>query len=339
MPTTDAKDLLLEDYRYRAEMMRQSETAGETRVNLFVVLMTVVSAALVSLVTSERQLGNPEKFIVEVAALGGLLVFGWLTLLRLIRRNKTTDDCKHSMDVIRQLFKDRFDEEGVLLGYYPVNWPTSGENRRIRGLRPFGGLAHLVAAINSLLAAGLFAATMWNAGQTSQPGILAVGALSFVASFLGQVWYTSTRERRHKDELRQLLPTHAGGVVVKHAGDQNHYLLVRPKLNNEQWVLPKGHIEDGEGHGEAALREVKEEAGVTARLLRPLGQWDFAAQDKRVRLKVYLMAHEETEPGHENRGVLWADAKGSIVAATHPETKESLKKAHQIIDGPTPRWP
>jgi ADP-ribose pyrophosphatase YjhB (NUDIX family) len=339
MPTTEAKDLLLEDYRFRAEMMRQSETAGETRVNLFIVLMTVVSAALVSLVTSERRLDKSVEFIIEVAALGGLLVFGWLTLLRLIKRNKTTDECKHSMDVIRQLFKDRFDDQGVLLGYYPVNWPTSGENteglKRPGALRSFGGLAHLVAALNALLAAGLFAATMWTAGQISQPVILAAGALSFVVSFLGQVWYTSTRERRHKDELRQLEPTHAGGVVVKHAGDQNHYLLVRPKLNNDQWVLPKGHIEHGEGHGEAALREVKEEAGVIARLLSPLGHWNFTAQEKRVRLKVYLMAHEESEPGHENRDVHWANANESIEAATHAETKECLKKAHEIISEQT----
>ena len=36
-------------------------------------------------------------------------------------------------------------------------------------------------------------------------------------------------------------------------------------------ALPKGHPEDGESPGEAALREVREEAGVVARLIEPLG--------------------------------------------------------------------
>ena len=41
----------------------------------------------------------------------------------------------------------------------------------------------------------------------------------------------------------------------------------------------QGKIEDGEGHGEAALREVKEEGGVNARLLGVLGQWDYTVEE------------------------------------------------------------
>ena len=36
-------------------------------------------------------------------------------------------------------------------------------------------------------------------------------------------------------------------------------------------ALPKGHPEEGESPSEAALREVREEAGVVARLVEPLG--------------------------------------------------------------------
>ena len=36
-------------------------------------------------------------------------------------------------------------------------------------------------------------------------------------------------------------------------------------------ALPKGHPEEGESPGEAALREVREEAGVQTRLVEPLG--------------------------------------------------------------------
>ena len=37
-------------------------------------------------------------------------------------------------------------------------------------------------------------------------------------------------------------------------------------------ALPKGHPEDGESPVDAALREVREEAGVDARLVEPLGE-------------------------------------------------------------------
>ena len=36
-------------------------------------------------------------------------------------------------------------------------------------------------------------------------------------------------------------------------------------------ALPKGHPEEGESPSQAALREVREEAGVVARLVEPLG--------------------------------------------------------------------
>jgi len=69
--------------------------------------------------------------------------------------------------------------------------------------------------------------------------------------------------------LRNTLPTReyasAGGVVVDLAGD--HVLtLLRPKRlgpdGQAEVRLPKGHIESGESREQAALREVREEAGV-----------------------------------------------------------------------------
>ena len=173
-PTRTPKTFSLKEYRYRATMMAESEKAGETRVNLFVVLMTLVCAALVDLVTGDNELKTETKSLVVIGGLGALLVFGWLTLLRLIKRNRSTDECKHSLDLIRQLFKDRFDEAGVLVGYYPVNWPhprdslsSEGSSRSAfsRERRSLGGLAHLVAAINGILIAGLLSAFLWYWGS------------------------------------------------------------------------------------------------------------------------------------------------------------------------------
>ena len=51
----------------------------------------------------------------------------------------------------------------------------------------------------------------------------------------------------------------AGGVVFNHEGK---VLVLRHKNGN--WVFPKGHIDPGENHLQAAIREVEEEGGVVS---------------------------------------------------------------------------
>lgn len=52
------------------------------------------------------------------------------------------------------------------------------------------------------------------------------------------------------------------------------FLLIRDPYEN--WGLPKGHVERGEGAEETALREVREETGIESLELRePLGTIDW----------------------------------------------------------------
>lgn len=58
----------------------------------------------------------------------------------------------------------------------------------------------------------------------------------------------------------------AGGLVENAAGE---ILMMRRR---GWWDLPKGHVEEGETHEQAALREVTEETGLQqVRIIRPLG--------------------------------------------------------------------
>ena len=56
----------------------------------------------------------------------------------------------------------------------------------------------------------------------------------------------------------------AGGVVVNDCGE---WLMIH---RNGRWDLPKGHLESGERIEECAAREVEEETGVAAEVVRPL---------------------------------------------------------------------
>lgn len=62
------------------------------------------------------------------------------------------------------------------------------------------------------------------------------------------------------------------------------------------WSLPKGHIEDGETTEQTAVREVKEETGISAQVLTPLGTIDywFVAERRRVHKTVHHFLLEAT---------------------------------------------
>lgn len=66
----------------------------------------------------------------------------------------------------------------------------------------------------------------------------------------------------------------AGGIVFKKNDDGVLWLVRRAKPSNlypeDVWGLPKGLLDEGEKAEEAAIREVGEEAGVEARVVRKI---------------------------------------------------------------------
>jgi len=82
-----------------------------------------------------------------------------------------------------------------------------------------------------------------------------------------------------------------GGLVL----DGNKVLLVQVKSmkGRKIWTFPKGHIEPGETPRQAALREVLEETGYRASIVRPLlkVRYAFTLKGKYVKKVVqwYLM--------------------------------------------------
>ncbi len=62
----------------------------------------------------------------------------------------------------------------------------------------------------------------------------------------------------------------AGGIVIDTSeGDTRVLVVHRPAYDD--WSLPKGHAEANESLAAAALREVAEESGVAARIVRDAG--------------------------------------------------------------------
>jgi len=58
----------------------------------------------------------------------------------------------------------------------------------------------------------------------------------------------------------------AGGAVWRRAAGDDLQVLVVHRPRYDDWSLPKGKLENGETHAEAALREVAEETGLRCAL-------------------------------------------------------------------------
>lgn len=68
--------------------------------------------------------------------------------------------------------------------------------------------------------------------------------------------------------------TSAGGVVFRMA-DDGGFDVALIRTHEDRWQLPKGWIEDGEEPEQTAVREVREEAGVDAEVVGPLGRIEY----------------------------------------------------------------
>lgn len=65
----------------------------------------------------------------------------------------------------------------------------------------------------------------------------------------------------------------AGGVAFRANGDGFDIAMIHTHEN--RWQLPKGWIEAGELPEHAAVREVREEAGIDAEIVAPLGTIEY----------------------------------------------------------------
>jgi 8-oxo-dGTP pyrophosphatase MutT (NUDIX family) len=83
----------------------------------------------------------------------------------------------------------------------------------------------------------------------------------------------------------------AGGLLVR-----GKEVLLIALAGGERWQLPKGHVEPGESEEQAAVREVREETGVTGRPLARLPEIEYwfvqAGQRIHKRVAYFLLEYE-----------------------------------------------
>lgn len=126
----------------------------------------------------------------------------------------------------------------------------------------------------------------------------------------------------------------AGAVVVR--GEETIVLVPtrRGAAGERVLALPKGHVEAGESAEETAVREVREEAGVTGELKGRLGEVRYMYQrngrlvDKRV--EFFLLEYRAGDPAdhdHEIEDARWMTLTEAASQLSYKGEREMVSRA------------
>ena len=133
----------------------------------------------------------------------------------------------------------------------------------------------------------------------------------------------------------------AGGVVFR-LRDGGVVDVVLILTHERRWQLPKGWIEDGESPEHTAVREVREETGVDAEIVGPLGDIEYQyvstydAEPARVckRVHMFLLRYlSGTTDDHDDEVVhaRWVEIVEAESLLAFKDEQRMMTKARELL--------
>ncbi len=133
----------------------------------------------------------------------------------------------------------------------------------------------------------------------------------------------------------------AGGVVFKKEDDKT-LILVAQHSQHHGWVFPKGLIGDhekGETKENTAVREVAEETGIKAKILKsltPISYWYVWEDEKRKKTVYYFLMEflegDITKHDNEMENVEWLEKDKILEKLTYKSEKAVWQEAQKLIE-------
>ena len=114
----------------------------------------------------------------------------------------------------------------------------------------------------------------------------------------------------------------AGGVVVR---DGQVALVHRPRYDD--WTLPKGKLDRGESFEDAAMREVEEETGLRAHLVRELPATTYKVDGRPKIVRYWLMGVDDESafvPNDETDELRWVALDEALRLLTYDRDRDVL---------------
>ncbi len=131
----------------------------------------------------------------------------------------------------------------------------------------------------------------------------------------------------------------SGGVIFKKTPDGVDVALVAVK-GGTVWCLPKGVVEKGEKPEQTAVREVREETGLTGRALDKVGDityWYYIKDDNtkcRKTVHFYLLEYLSGSTDDHNWEVdiaQWVPLNEAVQKVSYKGDREIVQKAREMI--------
>ena len=134
----------------------------------------------------------------------------------------------------------------------------------------------------------------------------------------------------------------AGGVAFRKRAQKIEVALISVGEDN-RWQLPKGLVDKGESTEDAAVREVREEAGIDTTVVDRIDKveyWYFAKENgNRVRYHKYVYFYllryksgDVAEHDHEVNEARWVEIGEAVKRLAFNTEKKIVERAAQMID-------
>ena len=140
-------------------------------------------------------------------------------------------------------------------------------------------------------------------------------------------------------DRRRTRQEHSSGGAVISFREGNAFVALIATRNRTRWGLPKGAVSAGETSEHAALREVLEETGLEASIVKPLDtiEYFFRAGDTLIRKRVdfYLMNYVSgvlTPQLSEVDDVEWVDLREAVERASFDSERKLLEMVLSEIE-------
>ena len=144
-----------------------------------------------------------------------------------------------------------------------------------------------------------------------------------------------------KPQIRTLEQISAGGVAFRFNDSKPEVAIVAVKPSR-RWQLPKGLIDAGETEEQAALREVREEAGIECKIIEKIEtvEYWYFAQNKGERVRYHKFVHfflleyvlgETKNHDREIAEARWVSVDEAVEMLAFKSEKDVVRKAAELI--------